>query len=61
MENKPLKETNPFLKKTSLYNEMLIVNVASSAMVEIGKLPLTLLNALRGDTFPSLISPLSEK
>lgn len=36
MKNKPLIETNPYLKVPAKYRKALIVNVASSTAVETG-------------------------
>jgi hypothetical protein len=36
MTNKPLIETNPYLKDAAKYREALIANVASSTAVETG-------------------------
>ena len=55
MDQKSLKETNPFLKDSKLYESMLVANVASSATVELGKLKPSVMKALLSHQYPTLI------
>ena len=46
MNNKPLIETNPYLKNEGAYEKSLFVNVSSSATIELGKLSVSIIEAL---------------
>ena len=46
MNHKPLSETNPYLRNKRLYEKFLIVNVSSSAAIELGPLPAALKEAI---------------
>lgn len=47
MNQKPLSKTNPYLKDKGLYEKYLIVNVSSSATIELGVLPSAMKKALK--------------
>lgn len=47
MNHKPLSETNPYLKNKRLYEKFLVINVSSSATIELGTLPAAIKKALK--------------
>lgn len=49
--NKPLIETNPFLRNPEKYEELLVLNVGSSTAVELGKLPAKIVEILKSVHF----------
>lgn len=62
MREKPLIETNAYLKNSKLYEKLLFVNVSSSAAIELGTLSPAIINALKKEKTPKVIFyPLDEK
>ena len=55
MNGKPLIETNPHLRNSKKYEELLIINVTSSTAIELGKVDPSIVRALKNNGFPSLI------
>lgn len=56
MKDKPLIETNPYLRDPAQREELVIRNVLSSTAVELGKkVPASIVRALRVKKLPSLI------
>ncbi len=47
MNQKPLSQTNPYLQDKTLYEKYLILNVSSSAAIELGVLPSAMKKALK--------------
>ncbi len=47
MNHKPLSETNPYLKDAGAYEKYLLINVSSSATVELGRMPAAMKKALK--------------
>ena len=47
MRNKPLIETNPYLRDPEEYEKQLVLNVGSSTAIELGGLPATIVRALK--------------
>lgn len=47
MKKKPLIETNPYLRDPEKYEKSLNANVLSSTAIEIGKLPPSLVRAVK--------------
>ena len=52
--NKPLSETNPYLKDKSAYEKYLFINVSSSATIELGTMSDSIKKALKGKN-PTII------
>ena len=62
MKEKPLMETNAYLKNSKLYEKSLFVNVSSSSAIELGTLNPTIISALKKEKTPKIIFyPLDEK
>lgn len=55
MRDKPLIQTNPYLRDLRQREEFVFINVTSSTTIELGKLPSALIRALKNKTSPSLI------
>ena len=47
MVEKPLIETNPYLRDQGQYKRMLLINVGSSAAIELGSFPAEISQALK--------------
>ena len=47
MASKPLIETNPYLHDQKLYEKLLVINVTSSAAIELVRIPRDLLRAIK--------------
>ena len=45
--NKPLIETNLYLRDPKKYEKLLVLNVGSSTAIELGNLPATIVKTLR--------------
>ena len=50
MAEKPLIETNPYLRDPDKFEKALVTNVASSTAIELGDLPVYIARALEKDT-----------
>lgn len=55
VQDKSLIETNPYLRDPKEREKFVFINVTSSTAVELGKLPSSLIRALKDKSFPSLI------
>ena len=58
MKNKPLSETNPFLKNTGAYEKFLNVSVTSSTAIELGNVSPEILKAIKRKSSSKLIYPI---
>ena len=47
MAEKPLIETNPYLRNPEQYKKLLLINVGSSAAIEIGSFPAAITQELK--------------
>ncbi len=47
MAEKPLIETNPYLRDPGQYKKLLLINVGSSAAIEIGSFPTSIAQELK--------------
>ena len=47
MAEKPLIETNPYLRNREQYRRMLLINVGSSAAIELGSFPAKITQELK--------------
>ena len=47
MDDRPLTETNPYLKDPEQYEKSLFINVTTSTAVELGKIPQAIIKALK--------------
>lgn len=47
MAEKPLIETNPYLRDREKYKRMLLINVGSSAAIELGSFPAEIAKELK--------------
>lgn len=47
MREKPLIETNPYLRNPEQYKRMLLINVGSSAAIELGSFPAEIAQELK--------------
>ena len=47
MAEKPLIETNPYLRDPEQYKKLLLINVGSSAAIEIGSFPASITQELK--------------
>ena len=54
MREKPLIETNTYLKNSKLYEKLLFANVSSSTAIELGALSPTIINALKKEKHQKL-------
>ena len=55
MPNKPLIETNPYLRDPKELERFVFINVTSSTAIELGKLPPSLVRALKDKSLPTFI------
>lgn len=55
MKHRPLSESNPYLKDKNLYEKFLVINVSSSATIELGELPTAMKKALQQKRLSSVI------
>jgi hypothetical protein len=53
--NKSLAKTNPYLRNKKQYEKLLLANVTTSSTLEIGKIRLPILKALKDKKYPLLI------
>lgn len=58
MNNKPLIETNAYLRDSKLRAALLLVNVSTSTAVELVRVSPSILKSLKDKTLPQLINPL---
>ena len=56
MDDKPLIETNPYLKDSEQYEKSLFINVTTSTAVELGKIPASIIKALKNKKQPLFIN-----
>ena len=47
MSEKPLIETNPYLKDPKQYERLLLINIGSSAAIELGSFPVEITRELK--------------
>ncbi len=58
MSNKPLIETNAYLRDSKLRAALLLINVSTSTAVELVRVSPAILKSLKDKTLPQFISPL---
>ncbi len=56
VDDKPLIETNPYLRDPEQYEKSLFINVTTSTAVELGKVPASMIRALKNKKRPLFIN-----
>jgi hypothetical protein len=59
VKNKSLAKTNPYLRNKERYEKLLLANITTSTALEIGRVNLLILKALKDKNYPLIIQ--SEK
>ena len=57
MNNKPLIETNPYLRDSVMREALLVINVSTSTAVELVHVSSAILKSLKDKESPRFISP----
>ena len=56
MDDRPLIETNPYLKDPEQYEKSLLINVTTSRAVELGRIPQSIIKDLKDKKQPLFIN-----